>query len=197
MRERIKFALYDLIKPFFPLKASRFRKLVLRWCGVKIGKNVSISSSVTFFGEGTIELDDDVFIDDFCYLSADAGHIVIGKNTQVFQHTILSANRNSTLLIGANCQIAHMVSLKTSTHEIYNPQDSKGGTVAEVSCIAGVSKFEDIVIGNGCWLCAGSIVIPGVKVGRRVVVAAGAVVTRDTPDNVLVAGVPARVKKVY
>jgi acetyltransferase-like isoleucine patch superfamily enzyme len=48
-------------------------------------------------------------------------------------------------------------------------------------------------IGDGTWLGARSMVLPGVSIGRRVVVAAGAVVTRDVPDDVLVAGNPARV----
>jgi acetyltransferase-like isoleucine patch superfamily enzyme len=48
-------------------------------------------------------------------------------------------------------------------------------------------------IGDGTWLGARSMVLPGVTIGRRVVVAAGAVVTRDVPDDVLVAGNPARV----
>jgi acetyltransferase-like isoleucine patch superfamily enzyme len=48
-------------------------------------------------------------------------------------------------------------------------------------------------IGDGTWLGARAMVLPGVTIGRRVVVAAGAVVTRDVPDDVLVAGNPARV----
>jgi len=48
-------------------------------------------------------------------------------------------------------------------------------------------------IGDGTWLGARALVLPGVTIGRRVVVAAGAVVTRDVPDDVLVAGNPARV----
>lgn len=48
-------------------------------------------------------------------------------------------------------------------------------------------------IGDGTWLGARSIVLPGVTIGKRVMVAAGAVVTRDVPDDVLVAGNPARV----
>lgn len=39
------------------------------------------------------------------------------------------------------------------------------------------------------------MILPGVKIGNNVVVAAGAVVTQDIPDNVLVAGVPAKIKK--
>ena len=48
-------------------------------------------------------------------------------------------------------------------------------------------------IGDGSWLGARSMVLPGVTIGRRVVAAAGSVVTRDVPDDVLVAGNPARV----
>lgn len=52
---------------------------------------------------------------------------------------------------------------------------------------------KPVVIGNGTWVGARAIVLPGVTIGSRVVVAAGAVVTRDVPDEVLVAGNPARV----
>ena len=48
-------------------------------------------------------------------------------------------------------------------------------------------------IGDGSWLGARAMVLPGVTIGKRVVVAAGSVVTRDVPDDVLVAGNPARV----
>ncbi len=48
-------------------------------------------------------------------------------------------------------------------------------------------------IGNGTWVGARAMILPGVTIGKRVVVAAGSVVTRDVPDDVLVAGNPARV----
>jgi acetyltransferase-like isoleucine patch superfamily enzyme len=50
-----------------------------------------------------------------------------------------------------------------------------------------------VVIGNGTWVGARAMILPGVTIGERVVVAAGSVVTRDVPDEVLVAGNPARV----
>lgn len=50
-----------------------------------------------------------------------------------------------------------------------------------------------VVIGAGTWVGARAIVLPGVTLGSRVVVAAGSVVTKDVPDEVLVAGNPARV----
>ena len=51
-------------------------------------------------------------------------------------------------------------------------------------------------IGDGTWVGARAMILPGVTIGRRVVVAAGSVVTRDVPDDCLVAGNPARVVRV-
>lgn len=48
-------------------------------------------------------------------------------------------------------------------------------------------------IGDGTWVGARAMILPGVTIGARVLVAAGSVVTRDVPDDVLVAGNPARV----
>ena len=48
-------------------------------------------------------------------------------------------------------------------------------------------------IGDGTWIGNRAMVLPGVTIGKRVLVAAGAVVTRDVPDEVMVAGNPARV----
>lgn len=52
-----------------------------------------------------------------------------------------------------------------------------------------------VVLGRGCYLGAACLVLPGVTVGERAVVAAGAVVTKDVPPAKVVAGVPARVIK--
>ena len=48
-------------------------------------------------------------------------------------------------------------------------------------------------IGDGTWVGARAMILPGVTIGKRVVVAAGSVVTRDVPDDTLVAGNPARI----
>ena len=45
------------------------------------------------------------------------------------------------------------------------------------------------------WIGGGAIILPGVTVGSNVVIGAGAVVTRDVPDNTVVAGNPARIIK--
>lgn len=55
-----------------------------------------------------------------------------------------------------------------------------------------VIKFGRIEIGEETFVGARSIIMPGVKIGRNCVVAAGSVVTKDVPDYTVVAGVPAR-----
>ena len=52
-----------------------------------------------------------------------------------------------------------------------------------------------VSIGNDVWIGANAVILPGITIGRHVVVAAGAVVTKDVPPYSLVAGVPARVIK--
>lgn len=50
-----------------------------------------------------------------------------------------------------------------------------------------------IVIKPKAWLGAGVTVLPGVTIGENAIVAAGAVVSKDVPDNTMVAGVPAKI----
>ena len=54
-----------------------------------------------------------------------------------------------------------------------------------------------VSIGSGTWLGAGTVILPGARVGRNVVVAAGSVVRGTVPDRCVVAGVPARVVREY
>ncbi|CBY56943.1 acetyltransferase, CysE/LacA/LpxA/NodL family [Listeria monocytogenes SLCC2479] len=53
----------------------------------------------------------------------------------------------------------------------------------------------EVHIGDNVWIGGRAIINPGVKLGNNVVVASGAVVTKSFPDNVVVAGNPARVIK--
>ena len=57
------------------------------------------------------------------------------------------------------------------------------------------TKNEPIEIGDNCWISANAVILPGVKLGNHVVVAAGAVVTKSFSDNCLIGGVSARVIK--
>lgn len=52
------------------------------------------------------------------------------------------------------------------------------------------------VIGNDVWIGRRVMIMPGVKIGNGVVIAAGAVVTKDIPDYAIVGGVPAKIMKM-
>ena len=77
----------------------------------------------------------------------------------------------------------HDVALLTGTHNYtLTNQDRQA---------AAPSHGHDIVIEPGAWIGTRAIVIGPCRVGRNAVVATGAVVTRDVPPDVIVAGVPA------
>jgi sugar O-acyltransferase (sialic acid O-acetyltransferase NeuD family) len=59
----------------------------------------------------------------------------------------------------------------------------------------GVHLGGGVVVGEGTFLGLGSSVIPGIRIGRWSVIGAGAVVTKDIPDNCTAVGVPAKVIK--
>jgi len=52
---------------------------------------------------------------------------------------------------------------------------------------------KDVHIGENAWIATGSIILPGVTIGKNSIIGAGSVVTRDIPDNVLAVGNPCRV----
>ncbi|WP_281863524.1 DapH/DapD/GlmU-related protein [Bacteroides acidifaciens] len=52
---------------------------------------------------------------------------------------------------------------------------------------------KPIIVRRNAWIGAGAMILPGVTVGENAIVAAGAVVTKDVPDNTVVAGVPAQI----
>lgn len=112
-----------------------------------------------------------------------AGELTIGDNTWVGHRCLISAS--SSIKIGKNVDIAPNVYIGNGTHEI-TPDKER---------IASIELAKDIVIGNGCWLCANVTILPGVTIGDKCVVAAGSVVTKSYGNMKLLAGVPADIKK--
>lgn len=112
------------------------------------------------------------------------GTLRIGSNTWLSPGVIFHTHQDAPIFIGENCDIGPAVEFITGSHLVGNS-----------SRRAGVGTAEHIVINDGCWVGAGSRILGGVSIGQGAVVAAGSVVTRDVPANVLVAGVPAVFKK--
>ena len=59
----------------------------------------------------------------------------------------------------------------------------------------GHCQAKDVILKEGCWIGANSIILPGVKIGKNAVVGAGSIVTRDVPDFSVVGGNPAKIIK--
>jgi acetyltransferase EpsM len=51
----------------------------------------------------------------------------------------------------------------------------------------------NVSVGEGTWIGAGAIVIPGVKIGKNSIIGAGSVVVKDIPDGVVAYGNPCKV----
>jgi maltose O-acetyltransferase len=85
--------------------------------------------------------------------------------------------------IGNNCFLGPGVKIYTAAH----PLDALKRRSVEFAL--------PIEIGDDVWIRGDAIICPGVKIGLRVVIAAGAAVTKDVLNDVLVAGVPAAIKR--
>ena len=60
---------------------------------------------------------------------------------------------------------------------------------------SGIERLKPVTIGADCWIGGHVTILPGVTIGARSIVAAGSVVVDDVPEDVMVAGNPAVVKK--
>lgn len=115
-------------------------------------------------------------------------HCDNGKNITVGRR--FTANFNVTILDGAPvtfgdfCMVGPGTLISTTGH----PLEAQGRRDR-------LAVSEPITFGDDVWIGGNCTILPGVTVGSNVIIAAGAVVNRDVPDNCIVAGVPARVVK--
>lgn len=112
--------------------------------------------------------------------------IIVGDNCKINDNVYLNAR--SGISIGNNVTLSYGAKLISTGYD------------AEAFLKTGERvHFTDksITIGNNCWICADAIILPGVHItGEYVIVAAGAVVTKDiTESRVIVAGNPAKIIK--
>lgn len=104
-------------------------------------------------------------------------NIKIGEGSIIGDNIFLDGR--DKLIIGNHVDIASSVMIYNSEHEI-NSED--------FHAISAPVEIEDYV-----FIGPRAIILPGVKIGKGAVVAAGAVVTKDVPEYMVVGGVPAEV----
>lgn len=115
------------------------------------------------------------------------GQVQIGEECYIGDDTILYSSKG--ISIGAGTLLAHNVQVFDNTT---HPLDA-GQRRAHFRAMLGLQKKQavsipaaPITIGNDCWIGTGSIILKGVTIGDRSIIAAGAVVTKDVPtDHIL------------
>lgn len=112
------------------------------------------------------------------------GEVSIGSGSWLSPRTIIYTHLHAPIHIGERCDIGPGVKFITGSHQV-------GSYLRR----AGEGMANSIIIGNGTWVGADSLILGGVTIGDGCVIAAGSVVTKNVPPNVLVAGVPATIKK--
>ena len=121
-------------------------------------------------------------IESYCCINNAVGDVTIGDHTRVGIHcTVIGP-----VCIGNNVNLAQGITVTALNH---NFEDSTRKIDEQ-----GIST-KPVMIGDDVWIGANAVILPGVTIGRHVVVAAGAVVTKNVPDYSVVGGVPAKVIK--
>jgi acetyltransferase-like isoleucine patch superfamily enzyme len=149
----------------------------------------------TMFGERWIEIGSDTLIGANVTLCAgmvpgqDLGpdpvlrigdRCVIGRGSHLLAH--------QSTHIGDDVFMGPYVYITDQNHSYSDPEAPIGRQWPSNTAVS---------IGSGSWLGAGAIILPGARIGRNVVVAAGSVVRGVVPDRCVVAGVPAKVVREY
>jgi maltose O-acetyltransferase len=113
------------------------------------------------------------------------GLVELGRDTWLSPGVVFHSHLDAPITLGACCDVGPDVVFIPGSHSV-------GGAERR----AGVGSALPIAVGDGTWIGAHCVILGGVHIGRGCVIAAGAVVTQDVPDNSLAAGVPAVVKRL-
>jgi acetyltransferase-like isoleucine patch superfamily enzyme len=142
---------------------------------VKLGKNVSIHAFVNLYG---CTIGDNAKLGTFVEIQK---NVRIGKNVKVSSHTFICEG----VTIEDDVFIGHNVSF---INDKYPRATSNGKLQTEADW-----QVVPTLVKRGASIGTSATILCGVTIGANATVGAGSVVTRDVPDNTIVAGNPARV----
>ncbi len=156
----------------------RTDKLRLIADDVKLGKNVKIYGYVNLYG---CRIDDNTKIGAFVEIQK---NVRIGKNCKISTHTFICEG----VTIEDNVFIGHNVTFINDKYpSAVNP---KGELQTDEDW-----EVISTLVKRGASIGSSSTILCGVTIGENAMIGAGSVVTKDVPDNALVVGVPARIKR--
>ena len=158
--------------------------VVLSCKNAKIGDFVEIGRNVRILGPKSFEVGEFSTISFDCVFIGNK-NIIIGKNCFLGINSLLDASGD--LSIGNNVAIAGS-GIQIWTHSTW---------LEEIQNYSIKNTTAPVSIENDCYIGTGSIILPGVKIGKESIIAAGSVVTKNIPQRILVGGVPAKkIKKI-
>lgn len=146
----------------------------------KIGAHTRIGkyARLDILPSNSFQVGDHSVIDDFTIVNNGMGAVILGAN--VFIGT-------SNVIIGPVKIEDHVM---TAQHVVFSGMNH-GINDGNVPYRYQECTFEEIVVGEGSWIGANSVILPGIQIGRFSVIAAGSVVTKNIPGHTMVAGNPA------
>jgi len=202
-RDRVRSKFYDVAGP-----AVRWSWDLYKSLGA-IGPNSAAGRAFGSLGEGSI-----VCFPYDTLMNTDSIHI--GSGTMISGHVALSAgwgpNHPSIspriVVIGDRCLIGRGSSVVGhkyieigddvwTGHNVHITDMNHGYENLDLPISVQNQPEAPVHIGSGSWLGHNTVVLPGVTIGRHVVVGAGSIVTSDLPDYSVAVGSPARVIRRY
>lgn len=162
-----KIHIVNLIMSILPSTSFKKTKIKLyRWAGVEIGSNIELFCGIKIYGNGRLVIKDKVFIG---------------------QDVTFLIDKNGSIILEESSVVSARSTLSTGFHPI-TPNGER--------IVSRLGTCSNIILKKGSAVLTGSIILPGVTIGEKALVAAGAVVAKNVEARTLVGGVPARLIKV-